>query len=118
MLDLSVFETALSQACLVPIIYGAGAIVLSYIENQIDPNRPIEYHQAIICIILSFAFFFNPGDVFNKLVKWGVECFSKIKLHEKKEDKGTVENPDTYYKNSNSLELLGFEKVLKGASLD
>jgi hypothetical protein len=69
-------------------------------------------------MILSFLFFFNPGDVFNKLVKIVVEFFSKIKLQEKKEEKGKVENPDTYYKNSNSLELLGFEKVLKGASLD
>ena len=89
-LDLSVFETALSQACLVPIIYGAGAISLSYIESQIDPSRPVQYHQAIICLGLAFLLFFNPGDVFNKLVMYGVDCFMKIKPNKTKEDKGKV----------------------------
>jgi hypothetical protein len=37
MLDLSVFEAAMTQACLVPLFYGAGAMTLTYIDNQLDP---------------------------------------------------------------------------------
>ena len=37
MLDLSVFEAAMAQAGLVPLFYGAGAMTLTYIDNQLDP---------------------------------------------------------------------------------
>jgi hypothetical protein len=92
MLDLSIFETALSQVCLAPLIYGVGSVVMSYIENQIDPNHPFEYDQGLICIGLSLLFFFNPNDILNKMAMWGMECCSKIEIKKKKkkEDNGKV----------------------------
>lgn len=60
-----IFETALSQAALIPIVYGAGTIVISYIENHYDPTLPINYVPALISIGLGIFGFFNPGDCLN-----------------------------------------------------
>jgi len=74
------------------------------------PDRPIEYIQGIICIVLGALFFFNPGNFFNFLTERAIKCLNQYAIlkTKKKEDKGKVLNNDTYFNNSNSLELLGF----------
>ena len=37
MLDLSVFETAITQACLAPLFYGARIMAFTYINNKLEP---------------------------------------------------------------------------------
>jgi uncharacterized membrane protein len=79
----------LSQVVLVPVIYGAGAITLTYIEHQVDNSRPIQYYQSGICIGLGFLFFFNPKNIFGKSVKCIIEYLQSIEWlkKEKKEKK-------------------------------
>lgn len=69
MTELLVFETALSQAGLVPIIYGTGSIVISYLEYLKDDSLPINYVPSAICIGIGFFGIFNPCDILNKIVK-------------------------------------------------
>jgi hypothetical protein len=65
-----VFETALSQAAIVPIIYGAGSIVITYIEASYNPSLPLSYTQGFIAVGIGFFGFFNPKDCLNKIAKF------------------------------------------------
>ena len=70
MTELLVFETALSQATLVPIMYGAGSLTLAFIEKTYA-NKEIElpYVSSFISIAIGFIGIFNPGGFLNKIVK-------------------------------------------------
>lgn len=120
LLDVSVFNTALSQACLAPLLYGIGSVVLSYTDSSLNPNHPFEYHQGLICIGLSSLFYLNPYHVFSIMANDIVECTNKIccKKNIKQEDIKKNKKYDTYYQCNNSLTLLGFENILKKESVD
>ena len=62
---------------MVPIIFGAGTIVLSYIETSYNPTLPLNYTPAIISIGIGVIGFFNPGNFLNKLVKFIMEKIIK-----------------------------------------
>ncbi len=72
---------------LVPLIYGAGAIATSYIEVTLDKSRPLEYIQGVICICLGTIVFFNPGDIFNKLIIKLMSKIENIDFFKKKDEK-------------------------------
>ena len=69
MTDLLVFETALSQAGLVPIMYGTGSVVIAYMERSINKDIAMPYVSSFICIGVGLLGIFNPGDILNKIVK-------------------------------------------------
>lgn len=70
MTELLVFETALAQAGLVPIMYGTGSLVISFMEDQISPNKiQMPWISSLIAIGIGLIGIFNPGDFLNKLVK-------------------------------------------------
>lgn len=54
---------------------------------KIDKSRPLEYHQGVICICLGVIFFFNPGDIFNKLVIKLMSKIENIRFFDKKDEK-------------------------------
>jgi hypothetical protein len=74
--EILIFETALAQAAIIPIIYGSGSIVLSYIEYTENQSLPLDYTPAIICISIGLFSFFNPGDILNKVVSWFLVKFN------------------------------------------
>ena len=53
----------------------------------IDKSRPLEYHQGVICICLGTIVFFNPGDIFNKLIIKFMSKIEKIEFFKKKDEK-------------------------------
>ena len=69
MTDLLVFETALSQTGLVPIMYGVGSLSLAYMESTVSKNVEMPYISSLIAIGLGLLGILNPGDVLNKIVK-------------------------------------------------
>ena len=83
MTELLVFETAISQAGLVPILYGVGSISISYMEYTLDNTLPINYVPSGIAIGIGLFGIFNPGDILNKIVikimEW-FECISVERL--------------------------------------
>ena len=68
---------------MVAILYGIGSIMITYIENQSNPEMPVNYVPSLISIGISLLFIGNPGDVFNKLVRTFAEkVFSDKKVEE------------------------------------
>ena len=66
---------------MVAILYGIGSIMITYIENQSNPEMPVNYVPSLISIGISLLFIGNPGDVFNKLVRTFAEkVFSDKKV--------------------------------------
>lgn len=137
MTELLVFETAISQAGLVPILYGVGSISISYMEYTLDNTLPINYVPSAIAIGIGLFGIFNPGDILNKIVRKIMEWFECISVErlvgdESEEnfqgdnptnqvaetleegDKATTNRIEVYSENSNALALLGFERILRG----
>jgi hypothetical protein len=86
--EMLVFETALSQAAFIPIVYGAGTIVISYIENHYNPNLPVNYIPAFVSIGIGVFGFSNPGDCLNKVVNF---MMNKISNEVKNTDNASEE---------------------------
>lgn len=99
-----IFETVLSQAVLIPVIYGAGSIVISYIENSYNPKLPKNYVPPLISIGLGVFGFFNPGDFLNIIAKWIVE---KVIPQKKIDEETSSDNStkDVFNKNAMSDEI-------------
>ena len=76
MTELLVFETALAQAGMVPIVYGVGSIVLAYIHQRVEPGLQIPYVSSAIAIGVGLIGFFNPCDILNILTKKVIKCCS------------------------------------------
>ena len=69
MTELLVFETVLSQAAMVPLMYGAGSIVIAFIQRRLNKDIEMPYISSLICIAIGLIGIFNPGDFLNKIVK-------------------------------------------------
>ena len=58
-------------------VYGAGTIVLTYIESHYNPTLPLNYTPAIISIGIGFFGFFNPKDWLNRSVNFMMDKIMK-----------------------------------------
>jgi hypothetical protein len=58
-------------------VYGAGSIVMSYIETHYNPNLSTNYYPAIISILLGLLGFSNPGDFLNKTTNYFMDKILK-----------------------------------------
>lgn len=77
--ELLVFETAVSQAGMVPVMYGVGSIVIMYMESTIHDNLLINYVPSAICIFIGLIGIFNPKDFLNTIIGWIIDQCEWIK---------------------------------------
>lgn len=71
MTDYLVFDTALWSLGLVPIYFGAGNIVLSYLQQIQHPDYPFSLVACIapmICIVVGIFGIGNPKGILNKML--------------------------------------------------
>ncbi len=71
MTDYLVFDTALWSLGLVPIYFGAGNIVLSYLQQVQHPDYPFSLVACIapmICIVVGIFGIGNPKGILNKML--------------------------------------------------
>jgi hypothetical protein len=64
-----VFNTALSQAGIVPIIYGLGSFCLTYVQQGMKQIYDLTLVFQVIAIFFGLLSFFNPGDILNILME-------------------------------------------------
>lgn len=71
MTDYLVFDTSIWLLSLVPLYYGAGSIVLSYLQQIQYPNYPFSVLTNIapmLCIIVGLFGIGNPKGILNKML--------------------------------------------------
>ena len=59
---------------LAPIFYGAGSIYNSYVSHRINSAIDFSFIPAAISVGLGLLNYFNPCDIFQKLVKCFMFC--------------------------------------------
>ena len=69
LLDKLVFESVIYLVMLAPIFYGVGSIYNSYVSHRLNPNINFSFVPAAICVGLGVLNYFNPCDMFQKMVK-------------------------------------------------
>jgi hypothetical protein len=121
LLDKFIFDSAIYQVMLAPVFYGIGSICNTYISNRINPNIQFSFLGAAICLGLGVFNYLNPGNIFQRLVEWipaVIDCLKADNIYDQEKlrasDGSQNSRLENYYRNSNSLNLLGFEKVILG----
>lgn len=128
-----VFDVACYQAMLGPVFYGVGAIFNSLATSRSLPDQSFHFLAPAICVGIGLLNYFNPGDVFHRLTKWLANSCACLQpdhfLASTLAKDGSVSSEvvvegeppavrsvrvEDYYKFSNSLSLLGFERVVLG----
>jgi hypothetical protein len=75
LIDRLVFEVAVYHVMLAPIFYGVGSIYNSYVSSRLNPNVSFSFVGGAICVGLGLLNYFNPGNIFQKIVNCIAECF-------------------------------------------
>jgi hypothetical protein len=81
LIDRLVFEVAVYHIMLAPIFYGLGSIFTSYISSQINKDITMSVIGSGICIGFGLLNYFNPGNIFQKVVDSIAKCI-KNKINE------------------------------------
>ena len=55
---------------LIPIFFGGGSIINSFIVNRISPHKSFMFVPGIICMVFGFINYTNPGNYFGKFVNY------------------------------------------------
>lgn len=70
MTEYLVFETAISFLGWVPIFYGTGAIVISFLQHRDSQVYPFHFISGAICIVVGAIALMNPKNFIGNFVLW------------------------------------------------
>ena len=73
--EILVFDTALTQADLAPIIYGCGSLLIAYYQEKLYHYDVYDVRFPFIAIAIGLVSFTNPANILNRLVSPLVDCF-------------------------------------------
>lgn len=75
-----IFEVAIYQVMLAPIFYGAGSFFTNYVSNKKgNPETDLHFIGAAISFGIGSFNYFNPGNIFQRVVVCISECFSCLR---------------------------------------